>query len=406
MKNKNIKVVLVMLCLCALAASACSAGGGRGKDAGEKVQKETKEIVTQNVKEPEYDWVEDVLGQMTLEEKAAQLFVITPEALTGTGQAVQAGETTRKCLKEYPVGGLIYFTSNIESREQIQEMLENSKNYMLENSQIPLFVSVDEEGGTVARVADSGIAGIPKLGNMSEIGASGDSRKAYETGLTLGKYLSELGFNLDFAPVADVLTNPDNTVVRYRSFGGDKELVSEMVLKELDGLHKSGMLGVVKHFPGHGATLGDTHEGYAYTDKTLDEMLENEMVPFQKAIENNVQIVMAGHISVPGITGNEEPASLSHTVITDILRERLGFDGIVITDALNMGAVAEMYTSSEAAVKVLEAGGDMLLMPEDFQSAYQGVLDAVSSGRIEEERLDESVRRILRVKEKLKDAEI
>ena len=161
------------------------------------------------------------------------------------------------------------------------------------------------------------------------------------------------------------------------------------------------MYGVIKHFPGHGATAGDTHEGYAYTDKSLEELEQQELVPFQNAIENHIAIIMAGHISVPNVTGDNTPSSLSKIMITDGLREKMGFDGIVITDALNMGAISQHYSSAEVSVKVIEAGGDMLLMPENFQEAYQGILEAVQNGTLTEERIDESVRRILKVKEKL-----
>lgn len=414
MRGKKRYRMLALFLALGLGCAACTrpaflemGGDAKEKEAGtpkeeKKMPGKDREDTKKPEKEkPKKDWVEQKLEEMTLEEKAAQLFFITPEALTGAGQAVAAGETTKACLEAYPVGGLIYFTSNIQSREQIQEMLRNSKQYAKDRNGIPLLTGIDEEGGTVARAAASRIADIPKIENMSEIGASGNYERALEVGRTLGGYLREMGFNIDFAPVADVLTNPSNTVVKYRSFGEDKNLVSDMVLQELKGLHQSRILGAVKHFPGHGATAADTHQGYAYTDKTLDELLENELVPFKRAIENGVQVIMAGHISVPAITGNDEPSSLSYQMITDVLRGRLGFQGVVITDAMNMGAISQKYTSAESAVRVIQAGGDMILMPSDFKSAYEGILEAVESGRITEERLDGSVRRILRLKRNL-----
>lgn len=394
--------------LCILAFFILLTGSGCGKEEVKKNSKEPKKtIVTEvpaDMKEVEKkSWAEERLEKMTLEEKIAQLFIITPEALTGVGQAVNSGETTKKCLEKYPVGGLIYFSGNIQSKDQLKEMIANTCEYMKNQSEIPLFISVDEEGGTVARVGGSGMEGIPIVGDMKEVGETNDPQQAYETGKTIGAYLKELGFNLDFAPVADVLTNKDNTVVRRRSFGTDSEMVSQMVVQVIKGLQEEGMLSAVKHFPGHGNTSGDTHEGYAYTDRTLDEMLSCDIVPFQRAIEEGIPFVMVGHISTPKITGGKDPASVSYTMITEILRTRLQYDGIVITDSLSMGAITESYLPEEIGAKVIQAGGDMILMPEDFQKSYNGLLESVKSGQITEKRIDESLMRILAVKETMVD---
>lgn len=338
------------------------------------------------------------LDSMTLEQKVAQLFVVTPEALTGMGTVTAAGNMTRDALEQYPVGGLVYLKQNLVSVDQTTEMLSNTQRYYEEMTGLPIFLSVDEEGGSVARVANSAAFGVENVGSMKSIGETGDTELAYQAGVTIGTYLGELGFNLDFAPVADVLTNPDNTVVSDRSFGGDCTLVTDMVLREMEGFAATGVLSCVKHFPGHGCTKGDTHEGYAYTDKTLEELLENELVPFQAAVSQGAEFIMVSHISVPKVVGDNTPSSLSETIVTELLRDELGFDGIVITDALNMGAVSENYSSARAAVKSLQAGVDMILMPADFQAAYQGVLEAVEEGSLSEERIDESVARILRVK--------
>ena len=206
------------------------------------------------------------------------------------------------------------------------------------------------------------------------------------------------GFNLDFAPVADVWSNPENTVVKRRSFGSDAAIVSNLALALSDGLTSQGVCSTFKHFPGHGATAGDTHEGYAYTSKTLEELRACELVPFQAAVDAGADFIMAGHISLPEILGDSTPASLSSEMLTGVLREEMGYDGIIVTDALNMGAVVQHYTSAEAAVKALQAGADLLLMPENFEEAYQGVLAAAEEGRISQERIDASVRKILEVK--------
>ena len=342
--------------------------------------------------------VQNIVDSMSLEEKVAQLFLVQPEAIVDIGTATAAGDATKQAINKTPVGGFVYFSDNLQSEQQVQDMLRNVQKYSEDRIGLPAFLSVDEEGGTVARVASTGRFDVTDVGDMEKIGASGDVQQARQAGETIGSYLSELGFNLDFAPDADVLTNPDNTVVKKRSFGSDPRVVSDMSLAVAQGLAQHQVYSVYKHFPGHGATAGDTHQGYAYTDKTLDELKRSELIPFENAIQNNAAFIMAAHISAPRVTGDDTPASLSKTMITDILRGQMGYDGIVVTDAMNMGAVTEQYTSAQAAVKALQAGADLVLMPEDFQEAYQGVLDAVKDGTLTEQRINESVTRIVKVK--------
>lgn len=342
--------------------------------------------------------VQNIVDSMSLEEKVAQLFLVQPEAIVDIGTATAAGDATKQAINKTPVGGFIYFSDNLQSEQQVQDMLRNVQKYSEDRIGLPAFLSVDEEGGTVARVASTGRFDVTDVGDMAKIGASGDVQQAKQAGEAIGSYLSELGFNLDFAPDADVLTNPDNTVVKKRSFGSDSQVVSDMSLAVAQGLAQHQVYSVYKHFPGHGATAGDTHQGYAYTDKTLDELKQSELIPFENAIQNNAAFIMAAHISAPRVTGDDTPASLSKTMITDILRGQMGYDGIVVTDAMNMGAVTEQYTSAQAAVKALQAGADVVLMPENFQEAYQGVLDAVKDGTLTEQRIDESVTRIVTVK--------
>ena len=344
------------------------------------------------------DKVQQIVDSMSLEEKVAQLFLVQPEAIVDIGTATAAGDATKQAINKTPVGGFVYFSDNLQSEQQVQDMLRNVQKYSEDRIGLPAFLSVDEEGGTVARVASTGRFDVTDVGDMAKIGASGDVQQARQAGETIGSYLSELGFNLDFAPDADVLTNPDNTVVKKRSFGSDPRVVSDMSLAVAQGLAQHQVYSVYKHFPGHGATAGDTHQGYAYTDKTLDELKQSELIPFENAIQNNAAFIMAAHISAPRVTGDDTPASLSKTMITDILRGQRGYDGIVDTDAMNMGAVTEQYTSAQAAVKALQAGADLVLMPEDFQEAYQGVLDAVKDGTLTEQRINESVTRIVKVK--------
>lgn len=374
---------------------------GTATDADENSET-AKEDAEDEKKEPEkpaeLSEAEKFVSKMSVEDKVAQLFVITPDALTATDAAMMAGEATKTAINETPVGGIIYMGDNLQAPQQAKDMLSKTNEYSYDRIGLPMFLCVDEEGGTVARVAGSGRFGVTNVGNMSEIGAEGTVADAKAAGETMGTYLSDLGFNIDFAPVADVLTNPDNSIVKYRSFGSDMDVVSDMSIAVAEGLESKGITPTFKHFPGHGATAGDTHLGAAFTTKTIDDLKADELVPFQTAIDSGAKIIMVSHISAPNITGHDTPTSLSDVMITELLREDMGFDGIVITDSMEMGAISSKYKSDEAAVMAIQAGADMILMPEDFKMAYDGVLEAVKSGEISEERLNESVVRIVEVK--------
>lgn len=345
--------------------------------------------------EAEQDYLGEIvdacISEMPLEDKVAGLFMITPEALTGTDTVVRAGDTTKEKLGEYAVGGLIYFTKNMKDPQQLTDMLTNTRNW----SKYPIFLGVDEEGGSVSRVAEAGLH--DNVGSMAEIGASGDAAAAREAGAVIGGYLSEYGFNMNFAPVADVIQE-GNTTIAERSFGTDVNLVSPMVAASVEGMLEGGVSACLKHFPGMGDTTEDAHEQMASTQKTLDDFNATDFPVYQAGIEAGAEFVMVGHLSAPNVTGDNTPASLSEMMITQILRGQLGYQGVVITDAMDMKAITEYYTSAEAAVKALQAGADMILMPEDFEEAYNGVLEAVNNGTLTEERIDESLRRIFRVK--------
>ena len=328
---------------------------------------------------------------MPLEDKVAGLFIVTPESITGVSTAVQAGEGTQEALARYAVGGMVYFSQNMQSQEQLAEMIDNTLLY----TKYPLFIAVDEEGGSVARVADAGIG--QTVDSAQAIGQSGDANIAYQAGATIGTYLSQLGFNLDFAPVAD-LANVENSVMASRSYGSDPAVVSGFVTSMMQGLEEQNVTACLKHFPGIGSSTQDTHDGLASTDRSAEDFRANEFAVFQAGIDAGANMIMVGHMAAPSLTGDNTPCSLSSSVVTDILRTELNFEGVIITDALNMSAVSEYYSSDEAAVLALRAGCDMLLMPEDFETAYNGVLQAVQDGTISEERINDSLRRIYRIK--------
>lgn len=340
----------------------------------------------------------NILNSMTTEEKAAQIFFVTPEAITGVQTVTAAGDATKAALEKYPVGGLVYFSANLISPEQTRTMLANTWAYSQEVMKVPVYLGVDEEGGTVARVASNPAFSVTQYQGMRAIGDTGDPSQAYQAAQTISSYLKDLGFNMDFAPDADVITNPENKVIGNRSFGTDPQLVGDMVSAAVKGFRDQAMASCIKHFPGHGGTKGDTHEGYAYTDRTVEQMESAELVPFRSGIEAGVEFIMASHISAPNTPAGDTPASLSSYMLTDLLREQMGYQGLVITDAMNMGAISQQYSSAQAAVQAFQAGADMILMPENFTEAYNGILQAVQSGQITQERLDTSVLRILETK--------
>ena len=339
-----------------------------------------------------------VVAGMTLEQKVAQMFIVTPDGLTGTNGATVVGNTTKSVYAAYPVGGLIYEKDNFQTKEQTQAMLEAMESLSMDTIALPIFLGVEEEGGKASMVASKSPIDVDNIDNMGEIGATADTSAAYEAGQKIGNYLYDLGFNMNFAPVADVLSNSENSAMANRSFGNESAVVGSMVSGVLDGLAENNIIGVVKYFPGYGSTSGDGTEGAVSTEKMLDELMVSELVPFQQVIDAGTGFVMVGHVSVPNITGREIPSSLSEYMITQVLRNDMGFTGIVITDAMNKKAITNSYESADAAVTAVAAGADIILMPEDFKEAYEGVIEAVESGVISEERINTSLVRIVKAK--------
>ena len=340
--------------------------------------------------------IDGIIAGMTDEEKAAQLFFVTPEQLTRVGAAVEAGDTTRRMLNEYPVGGLIYSARNMKDPVQAKKLLTDTQAIMRERSGFPVFMGIDEEGGRVVRIADNAAFGVSNPGSSKSLAESGAS--AYGAGSYIGGYLKRFGFNLDFAPVADVLTDPSNSVIGDRSYGSDAAKVSQMAGDFARGLKDAGIISVYKHFPGHGGVTADTHTGAAVSQKTLEELTADELVPFADAAAAGADMIMVSFVAYPKVTSENTPAALSHLITTGLLRNRLGYDGVVITDALNMGAVTGTYTSGDAAILALQAGCDMLLMPGDFDAAYSAVLEGIRTGTLTKERIEESLQRILKLK--------
>lgn len=350
------------------------------------------------------DDVEAQLRQMTLREKVGQLFYIRPEVLDTTIHwtsydelmALEMQEVTpmmKSVNEKYPVGGVILYAWNIKDEAQLAQLIAQIKNLKGQ----PL-LCIDEEGGRVARIANNPNFAVKKYESMGAIGATGDPKNAYECANTIGTYLKRYGFDIDFAPVADVNTNPENVIIGPRAFSDDPAVAAPMVTNYLQGLKDAGVTGCIKHFPGHGDTKADTHFGYAQSMKTWEQMKDCEMVTFRAGIQWGCQLIMTAHIAVPNVTGTDVPSTMSSVILQNKLRGELGYQNIIVTDAISMGAITNQYSTAEAAVGSIQAGVDIVLDPRNFVEAFDAVMDAVSKGAISEERINQSVRRILKLK--------
>lgn len=349
---------------------------------------------------------EKSIEEMTLREKVGQMFFVRPEALDTSihweaytdlpdFKLQQVNKTMTAVNKDYPIGGMILYAHNIVDESQLALFIQEIR--QLNGS--PL-LAIDEEGGRVARIANNENFDVPKYESMEAIAKSGDPNEAYKAAFTIGSYVREYGFDIDFAPVADVNTNPENIVIGPRAFSDNPETAADFVVSYLNGLDSAGVIGTLKHFPGHGDVQTDTHYGYAETDKTWEEMLKCEMVPFKAGIKAGAQMIMTAHIAAPKVTGEDVPATLSTVILQDKLRGELGFKGVIVTDAMDMGAITKQFSNAEAAIKSIQAGVDVVLCSREFTQVFDAVVKAVEKGEIKESRIDESVKRILKLKQK------
>lgn len=406
-RNKIAKRLIAGLLTVAMLSTTtgCSLFGGKDKDSYKKYEPSAKETplasempVVELTEEDASAFARQYADQMTLEEKVAQLFVVKLEELDTTQGGYYEFKKCTKAMKqklaEIPVGGVILFSRNISNRKKTSHMIER----LQVNSKTPLFVTVDEEGGDVARVSSNKKMKTTAFPSAESIGKNKDGTYVYEMGRTIAREIRQLGFNVDFAPVADVKTSDLNAEIGNRSFGSDPDKVSELVSAFVQGCQERGVCATLKHFPGQGASSGDTHVESVDIDSSISKLRDLDFVPFQAGIQAGAEFVMVSHISVSRVTETKEPASMSELIMKTILREELGFGGIVITDAFDMSSITDNYTPAEAAVNAFKAGADMILMPNDLTQAYQAILTAVQDGSIPQARLEESVIRILKTK--------
>lgn len=327
-----------------------------------------------------------IIADMSPAEQAGQLLMADfRQNADGTGMTALSTET-KEAMAAYHIGGVILFAENLDTAEQTKQLTAD----LQAAADLPLFIGIDEEGGLVSRLDKSNIPHetMPAAAEMTDVQAAG---------ATIGRELAELGINVDFAPVADVNTNPDNPVIGTRAFSSDPQIAAEKVGAFIKAMEETGVSACAKHFPGHGDTAMDSHKGTTYVDHDLERLRAVEFVPFQAAVDADVDFIMAGHIQTPHATTDGRPASLSKEML-DILRNELGFQGVVITDAMNMGAITEAYGSGESAVLAIQAGADMVLMPASLTEAAEALTEAIETGELPSEQVEESLGRILSLK--------
>lgn len=348
---------------------------------------------------------QEQLASMSLREKIGQLFIVRPEALeysvdwTNTSmtsyQLMSITDSMRETWREYPVGGLIIYAHNIANPYQLTTFTRSIHD-------LGMLVCIDEEGGSVARIGRNKNFNVKTYSSMGDIGATGDPKNAYECGNTIGRYLKEYGVDINFAPVADVNTNPQNIVIGKRAFSDDPAVAAPMVTNYLQGLKDAGIVGCIKHFPGHGDTTADTHYGYAQSLKTWEQMLACEMITFIEGIKWGAQLIMTAHIAAPNVTGSDVPSTMSPVILQDKLRKELGYKNIIITDSMEMGAITREYTPAESAVGCIKAGADIFLGTMNLKECFDALVSAVQKGDIPQSRIDESVLRVLELKQQVK----
>ncbi len=405
-RSRSLWMITCLLLLVILVVGGCSGAarnpsssvgevnGGSTSNGTETNQGETSPSTPEapETSEKPADPAAKLLDELSTEEKIGQLVLV---GMDGT----EPNDVTRQLIEEYHVGGFIFYKDNIQDTKQALTLFNGLKTAN-QNKAVPLFLSVDEEGGRVSRMPGE----LTKLPAARKIGNTGSEELAGQIGGIIGQELAGFGLNLDFAPVLDVNSNPDNPVIGDRAFGTKPEIVSRMGIAVMKGIREQGVIPVVKHFPGHGDTSVDSHLGLPVVEHDLDRLRKLELVPFKQAIQEGADVVMIAHLLMPKLDP-EHPASFSKAVIHDLLREELGYEGTIISDDMTMGAIVEHYDIRDAAVQFIQAGGNIVLVGHDEEKekqVIQALRDAVSSGTISAETLDERVYNVLKLKQKYK----
>lgn len=347
-----------------------------------------------------YDLIGMAIKQMSMEEKVGQMLM--PDFRTWKGKNVtEMNSEIAQLVKDYHLGGVILFRENTVTADQTAKLVSA---YQDAAEKYGMLISIDQEGGIVTRLQ----TGTNFPGNMA-LGATRSEEQAEKVGKAIGEELNSLGINMNFGPVLDTNNNPDNPVIAVRSFSEDPELVATLGKAYIKGLQETGTASTAKHFPGHGDTAVDSHVGLPEVPHDIDRLKKVELYPFQQAMDAGIDAVMTAHVTFPKIDGTKAiskkdgteiaiPATLSHKVITGLMREEMGYKGVIVTDAMNMGAIADHFGAVDAAIRAVQAGADVLLMPVGIVEVANGLYDAVNKGDISIERVNQSVERILTLK--------
>lgn len=346
-------------------------------------QEKPKQVTSNSIEEK----IKKQLKKMTLDEKIAQMLIIYYSSTT-------YDESLEQTIKEVKPGGFILMNDNISTYQNTLNLVKS----MQKDSKIPMIISIDQEGGIVQRlqkITDIEVTNIP---SMLALGKTNDKNLAYNVGKIMAQQLKTLGINLDFAPVVDIYSNKDNKVIANRSFGSNSEEVTTMALALKQGLEDNNVNTCLKHFPGHGDTAVDSHYNLPVINKDYNDLSKVELIPYYKAIKNNTNMIMIGHIALPKITKDNTPASLSKEIITNLLKTKLKYQGLVITDALNMKALTDNYSDKEIYTMAINAGVDLLLMPNGSRKAIEYIKESIKEKKITEEMINTSVTKILTYK--------
>lgn len=351
-------------------------------------------IITKDVKPS----IDEIMANLSLEAKVGQLFVFSISD-------DHIDDATAAFLQNTRAGNIILYNKNIKDPNQIIDLNKSLQNQIIRNTKLPAFIGIDQEGGQITRLSN-GEAFFP--GAMA-CSAAGDPDVTYKQGQYMGQELKALGINMDFAPVVDINSNPQNPVINTRAYGDNPDTVSSYSAGMIKGLQEQNVIACVKHFPGHGDTITDSHYSLPTINKSLDDLKQMEFIPFQKAVDNGTDAIMTAHITFPQIESNNLPATLSKTFLTDILRNQMNFNGLIVTDSLKMNAISSNYGIGEAAVMAVNAGANLLITGSgdtsgddiSYQSnTYASVLAAVKSGMISQDTLYQRVKLVLQYKEK------
>lgn len=337
--------------------------------------------------------VDRVLANMTLREKIGQMFLVDFSQIGG-GSSTSVNQRMRSRLHSYPVGGVVFTEKNVRNATQATSFIQE----LQKESDYPLFVAIEEEGGDTSILAKVNDLDMPAISNLSVYGQEEDDKGAATAAKETAKVMKNLGFNLNLAPMVDVLTNDKNTQLQKRSAGSDAKLTASIAKQQVLGYQGEWISVAAKYFPGYGGCEQNTKDGYGETLRTKEQMEKAEWLPYEAAIQSGVDCIMVSNMSAPKLTGDRIPSTLSTVIVTDILRGQLGYGGVVISAPFNEQAITKYYSSSEAVLKAIEAGVDIIYMPGSLDGNFATIESAVKNGKLSMDRVDQSVRRILAVK--------